>query len=225
MSSNTPSSNGGSSRPYNDLPSYGSGPSSSSQGPVSFKPGASSHGSGGSAYGSAAPGAAASDSSSYGSSPYSSSSYGSSPSDYGNSQGGPYGGGDYSSGTYGAPTNELANETPAYNPAPTYDSQSSPYGTPYGGSGQPVRRGTNGLAIAALITGIVSLLSTWPFGFIGIAPVIMGDISLNQCKDRGQEGKGLAIAGLITGYIAIGGFVVILLLFILLFGLAGLSTS
>lgn len=215
MSSNTPGSSGGSSRPYNDLPSYDSGPSSSGQGPASFKPGAS-HGSGGSAYGSATPGAASSGSPAYGSS-----SYGSSPSDYGNSQSGTYGGGDYSSGNYGAPANEPANPTPAYNQAPMYNAQPAPYGAP----GYPMRRGTNGLAIAALITGIVSLVGTWPFGWIGVAPVIMGHIAVKQCKERGQEGKGLAIGGLVTGYIAIAGFVLIVLLFVLVFGLAGLTSS
>lgn len=219
MSSNTPGSSGGSSRPYNDLPSYDSGPSSSGQGPASFKPGAS-HGSGGSAYGSATPGAASSGSPAYGSS-----SYGSSPSDYGNSQSSTYGGGDYSSGNYGAPANEPANPTPAYNPTPTYNSQPAPYGAPYGAPGQPVRRGTNGLAIAALITGIVSLVAVWPLGWAGIAPVIMGHIAVKQCKESGQEGKGLAIGGLITGYIAIGGFILIILFFVLMFGLAGLASS
>ncbi|MDK7749495.1 DUF4190 domain-containing protein [Brevibacterium sp. UMB10442] len=220
MSSNTPSSHEGSSRPYNDLPSYGSGPSSSSQGPASFKPGASSHGSGGSAYGSVTPGATSTGAPAYGSSPY-----GSSPSDYGNGQSGTYGGGDYSSGNYGSSTSEPANPSPAYNPAPAYDSQSSPYGAPYGAPGQPVRRGTNGLAIASLITGIVSLVAVWPFGWAGIAPVIMGHIAVKQCKESGQEGKGLAIGGLITGYIAIGGFILIILFFILMFGLAGLASS
>lgn len=219
MSSNTPSSHEGSSRPYNDLPSYGSGPSSSSQGPASFKPGAS-HGSGGSAYGSATPGVESSGTAAYGSA-----SYGSSPSDYGNSQSGTYGGGDYSSGNYGAPASEPANPSPAYNPAPTYDAQSSPYGAPYGAPGYPVRRGTNGLAIASLITGIVSLMATWPFGLVGIAPVIMGHIAVKQCKERGQEGKGLAIGGLVTGYIAIGGFILIVLFFVLVFGLAGFASS
>ncbi|PMD05197.1 DUF4190 domain-containing protein [Brevibacterium paucivorans] len=214
MSSNTPGSSGGSSRPYNDLPSYDSGLSSSGQGPASFKPGAS-HGSGGSAYGSATPGAASSGSPAYGSS-----SYGSSPSDYGSSQSSTYGGGDYSSGNYGAPANEPANPTPAYNPTPTYNAQPAPYGAP----GYPVRRPTNGLAIAALVLGIISILSTYPIGIIGIAPVIMGHIALKQCKERDQEGKGLAIAGLITGYLAIAGFVVIVLFVILMIVLAGFST-
>ncbi|WP_293876540.1 DUF4190 domain-containing protein [uncultured Brevibacterium sp.] len=215
MSSNTPGSSGGSSRPYNDLPSYDSGPSSSGQGPASFKPGAS-HGSGGSAYGSATPGAASSGSPAYGSS-----SYGSSPSDYGSSQSSTYGGGDYSSGNYGASANEPANPTPAYNPTPTYNAQPAPYGAP----GYPMRRPTNGLAIAALIVGIISLVSTWPFGIIGIAPAIMGHIALKQCKERDQEGKGLAIGGLVTGYIAVAGFVVIVLFFIFVIGLTSLSSS
>ena len=62
----------------------------------------------------------------------------------------------------------------------------------------PVATGpTNGLAIAALIVGIVAFLSGWiPFwGFIvGVAAVVLGVIALKK-----PGGKGMAIAGLVTG--------------------------
>lgn len=56
---------------------------------------------------------------------------------------------------------------------------------------------TNGLAIAALIVGIVAFLSGWiPFwGFIvGVAAVVLGILAIKK-----PGGKGLAIAGLVTG--------------------------
>lgn len=56
---------------------------------------------------------------------------------------------------------------------------------------------TNGLAIAALVTGIVAVLSGFiPFwGFlVGIAAVVLGVLSL-----RRAGGKGMAIAGIVTG--------------------------
>jgi uncharacterized membrane protein len=42
-----------------------------------------------------------------------------------------------------------------------------------------------------------------------IAGVIMGHISLKQIKDRGERGRGMALAGVIIGYVT--------LLFVILF--------
>ncbi len=53
---------------------------------------------------------------------------------------------------------------------------------------------TNVLAIVSLVTSILG------FGLIG---VITGHIGLSQIKKTSEEGRGLAIAGLIIGYIQI----------------------
>ena len=53
---------------------------------------------------------------------------------------------------------------------------------------------TNVLAIVSLVTSIIG------FGLVG---VITGHIGLNQIKKTGEQGRGLAIAGLIIGYISI----------------------
>lgn len=50
--------------------------------------------------------------------------------------------------------------------------------------------GTNGLAIAALI---VSLVSCGPVG------LVLGIVSLNQIKASGEQGRGMALAGVIIG--------------------------
>lgn len=65
---------------------------------------------------------------------------------------------------------------------------------------QPVPRPTNGLAIAALVLGIC--------GF-ALIPVIMGHVALRQIRERGDGGAGLAIAGLILGYLALAGYVIV----------------
>ncbi|MEV6069006.1 DUF4190 domain-containing protein [Nocardia sp. NPDC052001] len=79
-------------------------------------------------------------------------------------------------------------------PPPQYP---QPY-PPQGPAGPP--QGTNGFAIAALITGLLGMcLLSVPFGVI----------SLSQIKDRNQQGKGLAITGLIlTGVWALVGVIV-----------------
>lgn len=58
---------------------------------------------------------------------------------------------------------------------------------------------TNGLAIASLVLGIL--------GF-AIIPVIMGHIALRQIRERGEAGAGMAIAGLVLGYLALAGYLV-----------------
>ncbi|NNH75273.1 DUF4190 domain-containing protein [Nocardia uniformis] len=65
----------------------------------------------------------------------------------------------------------------------------------------PQRPGTNGLAIAALITGVLGMcLFAIPFGLI----------ALSQIRSRGQAGRGLAIGGLVASslwvLVAVGGF-------------------
>lgn len=60
--------------------------------------------------------------------------------------------------------------------------------------------GTNGLAIAALICGIVSLL-VLPILF-GPLAIIFGAIGMAQTKQRGERGYGMAVAGLVIGIIA-----------------------
>ncbi len=58
----------------------------------------------------------------------------------------------------------------------------------------------NGLAVAALVVGIIALLFGWVvfFGLIlGIVAIVLGIIGLKK-----PEGKGMAIAGIVTGSIA-----------------------
>ena len=69
-----------------------------------------------------------------------------------------------------------------------------PYGAyppPYDPYGYPRPRPTNGMAIASLICAFV-------FAPLGI---IFGHISLSQIKRTGEEGHGLAVAGLVISYL------------------------
>lgn len=58
----------------------------------------------------------------------------------------------------------------------------------------PVAPRTNTLSIISLVTGF----------FCSIAAVITGHIALNQIKRTGEAGRGLAIAGLVLGYLGVG---------------------
>ena len=74
---------------------------------------------------------------------------------------------------------------------------------------------TNGLAIASMICGILSLVFFCFCGglFLGIPAVICGHLSLNQLNALGnsQQGRGMAIAGLICGYLGIAFFIIMML--------------
>lgn len=58
--------------------------------------------------------------------------------------------------------------------------------------------GTNGLAIASMVLGIL-----WLYWVGSILAVIFGHIALSQLKRSQQGGRGMAIAGLVLGYIGI----------------------
>lgn len=78
--------------------------------------------------------------------------------------------------------------------------QPAPY--PQGG---PVAPRTNTLAIVSLVTGF----------FCAIAAVITGHLAMAQIKRTGENGKGLALAGLVLGYLGIAATAVTVTLAIL----------
>lgn len=93
-------------------------------------------------------------------------------------------------------------------PAPTY---AAPVQTPVNSAR------TNTMAIVSLVTSF----------FIALAGVIFGHIALSQIKKSGESGRGLAIAGLIIGYIGIAAWIIVLIVYALFLGLlaagAGMS--
>ena len=68
----------------------------------------------------------------------------------------------------------------------------------------PQGEGTNGLAIASLVLGIL-----WVYWIGSILAVVFGHVALHQIRGSGQGGRGLAIAGLVLGYIGIALIVVL----------------
>ena len=101
---------------------------------------------------------------------------------------------------------------PSYSAPPAYSQAGYPTAPAYG-AGYAQQR-TNSLAIVSLIAGIAGLTLV---PFIGsIVGVITGHMSLSQLKISGEEGRGLALGGLITGYVGLG-LAVLGLLFALAF--------
>ena len=107
-------------------------------------------------------------------------------------------------------------------PAPAYDAPPAPaYGAPTYGAptyGASTAAKTNVLAIVSLVSSLVGFFTG--IGFL--VGVVCGHISLSQIKKTGEQGRGMALAGLIIGYIGIALSVILTIVF---FGiLASLST-
>lgn len=125
---------------------------------------------------------------------------------YGQQPGGydPYGQQPYSAQPYSG--------QPGYDPYGQQGYQQG-YQQPYQNPYQP--RGTNTMAILSLV---------FAFVFAPLA-IVFGHMAKKQIKERGEEGDGLATAGLVIGYIFTGLALVGCCLDILLFGALGLGSS
>ncbi len=108
-------------------------------------------------------------------------------------------------------------EAPPSAPMPVGGYSATPYGgaggyspppspTPYppppaGYPGQPqmqVQR-TNGLAVAALVMGILGFCMWVP----SVLAIVFGIIARNQCRERHEAGEGMAMAGIVMGVIVV----------------------
>ncbi|UFS59368.1 DUF4190 domain-containing protein [Subtercola endophyticus] len=84
---------------------------------------------------------------------------------------------------------------------------------PYGASTGPVAPRTNVLAIVSLVVSIVG------FTIIGI---ILGFVALSQIKRTGESGRGLALAGIIIGFVEL---VLGIILFVVIIAIAANSAT
>jgi hypothetical protein len=74
-------------------------------------------------------------------------------------------------------------------------------------------RSTNGMAIASLVLSLSGLMTC---GVISIVGAILGHVARRQIRERGDGGEGMALAGVIIGWVAFGLGVVGTVLFVLL---------
>jgi hypothetical protein len=147
-------------------------------------------------------------------------------------------------GAYGAPTPPPSSYTPSsyppagypaaspYASAPpassypppeaaypaTYATQPAPYGYGVGTYAYPPAPKTNGLAVASMICSLVGAIFsiTLILGPAAIAGVIMGHIAMKRLQSSGEGGRGMALTGVIVGWIGIGLFLLFGFLFVVL---------
>jgi hypothetical protein len=79
--------------------------------------------------------------------------------------------------------------------------------------------GTNGKAIAALVSSVAGLACCFP----ALAGLILGIIAMRETKRTGQDGYGLALAGVIVGGLVTAGGVLYVLFFIVMAMVSGSS--
>lgn len=89
-----------------------------------------------------------------------------------------------------------------------------------GGSYQSAQ--TNGLAVASLVCGIASFVLFGPLS--GIPAIILGHMARSRISQTGEQGSGLALAGLILGYVQLVLDVIAVVLIVILV-VAGTATS
>ncbi len=134
------------------------------------------------------------------------------PSGYGPTGYGPSG---YPPG-YGAP----GYGPPAYGPAgygpPGYGQQGYGYGYGY-----TPPASNNGLAVGSLICGILGIAVCQ---IVGIAALIMGYIARKRIRETGEQGAGMALAGIILGWVSVA-LLLAIVLFYVGFGIIALRTA
>ena len=111
-----------------------------------------------------------------------------------------------------------ATEVPTAPAAPGPYAQPSPYAQPGAPSAYavPPAQPTNVLAIVSLVASIIG------FALVG---VITGHIALGQIKKTGEQGRGLALAGAIIGYVAVAAGIIFAIIWIVIFAAAASSGS
>jgi hypothetical protein len=92
---------------------------------------------------------------------------------------------------------------PGYPSAPAYYPAYDPYR-------QLTPAGTNGKAIASLVTSITGWVCCAPLAVVGL---VLGVIAMRETKRTGQEGWGMALAGTIIGGLFTVALVIVLLLY------------
>lgn len=109
-------------------------------------------------------------------------------------------------------------QQPAHAPQYAQEPQQAPqYAAPqHSGQYAPApASSTNTMSIISMISSIIGLF-TW--GILCVLGVILGHISLSQIKRSGEGGKGMALTGLIVGYIGIAGWIIAAILLIVVLG-------
>ncbi|MNI69402.1 hypothetical protein D3C73_1251440 [compost metagenome] len=79
---------------------------------------------------------------------------------------------------------------------------------------------TNGKSIAALVLGILSVVTPYIGLLFGIIAIVLASLSLKEIRRNYEGGRGLAIAGLVCGIVGTIIYALLILLFVVFIFLA-----
>jgi hypothetical protein len=102
----------------------------------------------------------------------------------------------------GPPQDPSAQYPSAQYPSPPYPY--APYPSPYG---YAPPKTTSSLAVASIVTSIVgaATLFCWGLGgVIGLVGAILGHVARRKIRRSGEAGDGMALAGIVIGWIVLG---------------------
>lgn len=95
------------------------------------------------------------------------------------------------------------------NPYPSPEWQPPQRHAPYGGQppyGYPPPRPTNGMAVASMVLGIL-----WLYWIGSVLALVFGYTARKQIRERGEGGDGMAVAGIVLGWVGVGVFVIVVI--------------
>ena len=104
----------------------------------------------------------------------------------------------------------MSDQPPSYPPPPPggYPPPPGPGYIPPPGPGYPPSQPATGTNTFAIVSLVASLLGWICVGIGSVVGVVFGFLALNQIKQTGQSGRGLAIAGIAIGIISIVGGII-----------------
>ena len=126
-------------------------------------------------------------------------------------------------------------QTTPYSAVP-YPPAPAPAGYPYGQPsappyGQPavalfVAPPSSGAATASLVLGIIGIVLGWCVcGIPSLLAIIFGHVGLRQTRNNAMSGHGMAVAGLVMGYVLIVPTIIVTVLFLGWLGVFGAAAA
>ncbi|EHS56323.1 DUF4190 domain-containing protein [Paenibacillus sp. Aloe-11] len=87
----------------------------------------------------------------------------------------------------------------------------------------PVVSPTNSKAVASMVLGILSIVIPYLGLIIGIVGIILSSLSLKEINRHGEQGRGMAIAGLVCSIIGTLIYALIIIFLVVVFVIAASS--
>lgn len=109
--------------------------------------------------------------------------------------------------------------------APATPPAAPAYGTPPAAPAAPAYAAPAYGAPASTKTNVLAIVSLVSAFFVSLVAIITGHIALSQIKKTGEQGRGLAIAGLIIGYIGLVVGIIVIIAWIAAFAVVASNPS